>query len=161
MPKKTRLRLQGQLRAAGALLVFYGTLALRRVPRRLVNTLTAHTSSRVPNHAAGGVQYFTEKARASRMRALEGGRDVLKCAGYDRTCGVYSPGRSRWRGVSAWAVLRDDVSPRWRKTRYFLSKSRVPVSFARPDCRGTRDGNLTASAGLTDIDGHDSAPECS
>ena len=48
---------------------------------------------------------------------------------------MYSLGRSWWRGVSAWAVLRDDVSPRWRKRRPFCRETgTVAVSFARPDC---------------------------
>jgi hypothetical protein len=52
-----------------------------------------------------------EKCEPIRMRALEGGRDDLRrvCVrGYDRMCAIHSPGRSRWRRVFAWAVLRVD-----------------------------------------------------
>ena len=136
-------RLCRLLRAAGELLALDGTPALRCVPRRLVHALTTHTSSRAPSYAAGGVRYFTGKTRAGpEMRAWRAVAPFCigyACAGYDRTCGVHSPGRSRWRGVSEWAVLRDDVSPRRREREVFLSVEPGTVCHLRaPIVHGSR-----------------------
>ena len=61
------------------------------------------------------------------------------CAGYDRTCGVFSSGRSRWRGVSAWAVLRADVSPPGRKRGVFVSvRPSMVCHLCAPIVHGSR-----------------------
>ena len=68
------------LRASGELVALDGTPALRCFPRRLVRSLTNHTSSRAPSHAATppvpcGI--LPGKREPTRLRALESGRDVL------------------------------------------------------------------------------------
>jgi len=89
------------LRAAGALLALDGTLALRRVPRRLVHTLTTHISSRAPSYAAGGMRHVTGKTRAGpnarcggRSRRSEMGMrvwDTTVCTRWDDPGGEASP----------------------------------------------------------------------
>jgi hypothetical protein len=146
-PEITRSRLRRFVPTAprgGRALALDGTLALRCVPHRLVHSLTTHTSSRAPSYAAGGVRHFTRKTRAG-PNGRSGGRSRRSELGMRApdttagTCGVYSPGRSRWRGVSAWAELRDDVSPRWRKRPVLLSVNPGTVCHLRaPIVRGSR-----------------------
>jgi len=70
----------------------------------------------------------TGKTRAG-PNARSGGRSrrsELDMRARDTTeHGVFSPGRSRLRGVSAWAVLRDDVSPPGANAGLFVLLNRV------------------------------------
>jgi len=124
--------------AAGALLALDGTLALRCVFRRLLHTLTTHTSSRTTSCATGGVQQITGKTRAAPNPRSGGRSRRLKwvCVRGIRPhvwCVLVGtiPVARRLRK----AVLRDDVSPRWHKHGvYFVEKPGTGVSFARPDC---------------------------
>jgi len=98
---------------------------------------------------------ITGKARAC-PNARYGGRSRRSDLGIrapDTTtrvvCGVYSPGRSLWRGVSAWAVLREYVSPRWRKRGVILfCETGYGVSFAHPDCTRIEEGIVWAKPDL-------------
>ena len=119
-----------------------GTLALRCVPRRLVHSLTTNTSSRAPSYAAGGVRHFTGKTRAG-PNARSGGRSPRSEVGMrapETTARVVCIRRDD-PGGEAWAVLRDDVPPRWRKRGVILSVKRVRCVICAPRLYTDRGGH--------------------
>ena len=69
-----------------------------------------------------------------------------------RTCGILKHTNKYIRrddpGGEAWAVLRDDVPPRWSKRGVLLSVKRVRCVICRPDCTRIEDGIVWAKPDL-------------
>ena len=121
-----------------------GTLALRCAPRRLVHSLTTHTSSRAPGYAAGGMWQFTGKTRAGsnsrsggRSRSSELGMRALDTTARGVCTRRDDPGGEGYPRGPCWGTMsrRDGAN-----AGFSCCETGYGVSFARPDCTRIEEG---------------------